>query len=71
MLAEVKTDPGLRTIPIVVFTTSQADQDITYSYELGANCYVSKPAIWEISSPRCNPSRNSGLALPACRIREK
>ena len=43
VLAEVKTDPLLRTIPIVVFTTSQADRDITHSYELGANCYISKP----------------------------
>ncbi|SPF35810.1 Response regulator rcp1 [Candidatus Sulfotelmatobacter kueseliae] len=43
VLAEVKTDPGLRTIPIVVFTTSHAEKDITHSYELGANCYISKP----------------------------
>lgn len=43
VLAEIKTDPGLRTIPIVVFTTSDADNDITHSYELGANCYISKP----------------------------
>jgi len=43
VLAEVKTDPELRTIPIVVFTTSCSRQDIMRSYELGANCYVSKP----------------------------
>jgi len=43
VLAEVKTDPELRTIPIVVFTTSSSRQDIMRSYELGANCYVSKP----------------------------
>jgi CheY-like chemotaxis protein len=43
VLAEVKTDPELRTIPIVVFTTSHADKDILHSYELGANCYISKP----------------------------
>ena len=43
VLAEVKTDPDLRTIPIVVFTTSHAERDIIHSYELGANCYISKP----------------------------
>lgn len=42
VLAEVKSDPGLRTIPVVVFTTSCSRQDITRSYELGANCYISK-----------------------------
>jgi CheY-like chemotaxis protein len=43
VLAEIKTDPALKRIPVVVFTTSQADHDIERSYELGANCYVSKP----------------------------
>jgi len=43
LLAEVKTDTFLRKIPIAIFSTSEAQQDITRSYELGANCYVSKP----------------------------
>jgi CheY-like chemotaxis protein len=43
VLAEVKADPFLRKIPIAVFSTSEAPQDILYSYDLGANCYVSKP----------------------------
>jgi chemotaxis family two-component system response regulator Rcp1 len=43
VLAEVKADPVLRKIPIAVFSTSEARQDIVRSYELGANCYVSKP----------------------------
>jgi two-component system, chemotaxis family, response regulator Rcp1 len=43
VLAEVKADPSLRQIPIAIFSTSQARQDILRSYELGANCYVSKP----------------------------
>jgi CheY-like chemotaxis protein len=43
VLADVKTDPALSTIPIVIFTTSQAHSDITRSYELGANCYLHKP----------------------------
>jgi CheY-like chemotaxis protein len=42
-LAEAKADTGLHTIPIVVFSTSRATLDIARSYELGANCYVSKP----------------------------
>ncbi len=43
VLAEVKTDADLRTIPIVVFSTSRSMPDIGCSYALGANCYVSKP----------------------------
>jgi len=43
VLAEVKADPLLRKIPIAIFSTSEAPQDIARSYELGANCYVSKP----------------------------
>ncbi len=43
VLAEAKADADLRTIPIVVFSTSSALLDIKRSYELGANCYVSKP----------------------------
>ena len=43
VLSEVKADPVLRKIPIAIFSTSEAPQDIVRSYELGANCYVSKP----------------------------
>jgi chemotaxis family two-component system response regulator Rcp1 len=43
VLTEVKSDPELRTIPVVVFSTSRSMLDIARSYELGANCYVSKP----------------------------
>jgi chemotaxis family two-component system response regulator Rcp1 len=43
VLAEVKADTSLRTIPIVVLSTSRSTPDIGRSYELGANCYVSKP----------------------------
>ena len=43
VLAEVKSDPELRKIPIVVFSTSQAGSDIGGSYDLGANSYVTKP----------------------------
>jgi CheY-like chemotaxis protein len=43
VLAEVKGDADLHTIPIVVFSTSRLTSDIARSYELGANCFVSKP----------------------------
>ena len=43
MLAELKADPDLKTIPVVILTTSRAEQDVLRSYELQANCYISKP----------------------------
>jgi len=43
VLSDIKADPALAKIPVVVFTTSQANSDVTGSYELGANCYLTKP----------------------------
>jgi two-component system, chemotaxis family, response regulator Rcp1 len=43
VLAEIKADPALRTIPVVILTTSRAEQDVIRSYELQANCYITKP----------------------------
>jgi two-component system response regulator len=43
VLSSIKTDPALAKIPVVIFTTSQASNDITRSYNLGANCYLRKP----------------------------
>jgi chemotaxis family two-component system response regulator Rcp1 len=43
VLDEIKLSPELRKIPVVVFSTSRSGQDIARCYELGANCYVSKP----------------------------
>ena len=43
VLSEIKADPGLRTIPVVVLTTSQAEEDILRAYNLSANCYITKP----------------------------
>ncbi len=43
VLEEIKADPGLRRIPIVVLTTSSAHDDILRAYELHANCYITKP----------------------------
>lgn len=42
-LREIKTDPQLRQIPVVVLTTSKSEEDIYRSYELGANSFISKP----------------------------
>jgi len=43
VLKTVKTDPALRAIPVVIMTTSSADEDILSTYENAANCYVTKP----------------------------
>ena len=43
VLRDLKQDDHLKTIPVVVLTTSDADRDVLQSYELGANCYVTKP----------------------------
>ena len=43
VLAEIKADADLRTIPVVVLTTSQAEEDIECAYALHANCYITKP----------------------------
>jgi CheY-like chemotaxis protein len=43
VLADIKSDPLLKCIPVVVITSSEAEQDIIKSYNLNANCYVTKP----------------------------
>ncbi|MCP5419499.1 MAG: response regulator [Gammaproteobacteria bacterium] len=43
VLQEIKNEPALRSIPVVVLTTSESDEDILRSYELHANCYITKP----------------------------
>ena len=47
VLAEIKEDPELKTTPVVVLTTSQAEQDILQAYHLHANCYITKPVDFE------------------------
>jgi CheY-like chemotaxis protein len=47
VLAEVKADAELRTIPVVVLTTSEAEEDVLKSYQLHANAYVTKPVDFE------------------------
>lgn len=43
VLAEIKSNPELKFIPVVILTTSQAEEDILKSYHLHANCYITKP----------------------------
>ena len=47
VLAHVKADDGLKTIPTVILTTSEAEADIVKSYQLQANCYLSKPVQFD------------------------
>jgi CheY-like chemotaxis protein len=46
-LADIKKDPELRQIPVVVLTTSEADEDVYRSYDLGVNSYIVKPVTFE------------------------
>jgi chemotaxis family two-component system response regulator Rcp1 len=43
VLAEVKNSPGLKSIPVLVMTSSRSDEDIAQAYQLNANCYITKP----------------------------
>ena len=45
-LAEIKSDPGLRQIPVIVLTTSKAEEDIFRSYDLGVNSFIMKPVTF-------------------------
>lgn len=47
VLAHIKADENLKTIPTVILTTSAAEEDVTKSYQLRANCYLSKPVELE------------------------
>jgi chemotaxis family two-component system response regulator Rcp1 len=47
VLAEIKEDPVLKRIPVVVLTGSKAGEDILKTYNLHANCYITKPVDWE------------------------
>ncbi|MFQ5901141.1 MAG: response regulator [Thermodesulfobacteriota bacterium] len=47
VLKEIKTDEDLRPIPVVVLTTSKSEEDILKSYNLNANCYITKPVQLE------------------------
>lgn len=46
-LREIKADPDLRRIPVVIFTTSRSDTDVAVAYELGANSFIAKPSAFD------------------------
>ncbi len=46
-LAEIKSDPGLRRIPVVILTTSKAEEDMVKGYDLGAASYITKPVTFD------------------------
>lgn len=47
VLREIKKDPGLRGLPVIIMSSSRNQADISAVYELGANCYIAKPASYE------------------------
>jgi chemotaxis family two-component system response regulator Rcp1 len=47
VLAEIKADPQLKRIPVVILTISKAQEDILRTYDLHANCYITKPVDFE------------------------
>jgi two-component system, chemotaxis family, response regulator Rcp1 len=47
ILTELKNNPDLRSIPVVILTTSQAEEDVLRSYDCGANCFIVKPVDLE------------------------
>jgi CheY-like chemotaxis protein len=47
LLAEIKREEGLRRIPVIILTTSQAEMDVLKAYDLHANCYITKPVDFD------------------------
>lgn len=46
-LQEIKSNPSLRSIPVIVLTTSKTEEDILRTYDMGANCFVTKPVTFQ------------------------
>ncbi len=67
LLRDLKTSERFRTIPVVVFSSSEADRDLRDAYDLHANCFVTKLRISTISSPQCGASTTSGRSSRSCR----
>ena len=51
---EIKEHPQLRRIPVIAFTTSQSDDDVSHLYDLGINAFVTKPATFDAFSQTIN-----------------
>lgn len=63
VLAEIEADLELRQIPVVVLTTSRAEQDILQSYNLHANCYIAKPVDFQQFISVVGSIHNFGLSV--------
>jgi CheY-like chemotaxis protein len=73
VLAEIRRDPLLSALPVIVLSTSSAPDDITLSYDLGATCYLVKPAdpVQLIQAALRLESVELGLVAPAARALKK
>ena len=60
VLAEMKADDHLKMIPVVVLTTSRAEEDVLRAYQLHANCYITKPVDFKQFLKWCGASNRSG-----------
>ena len=81
VLAEVKTSPSLKQIPVLVMTSSRSDEDIAQAYSLNANCYITKPGdlqeyvhvvraiedFWFLTATLPDSSYHHALSAPALR----
>jgi chemotaxis family two-component system response regulator Rcp1 len=63
VLADIKADADLKTIPVVILTTSSSDEDVLRSYRLHANCYVTKPVDLDSFLKVVNSVENFWLAI--------
>ena len=72
-LAEIKSDPALRCIPVIALTTSRAEEDVLRSYDLGANSYITKPVTLDelVDTMKLIGQYWLGIvALPGCQTQE-
>jgi two-component system response regulator len=73
VLQEIKTDGDLRLIPVVVFTSSEAEDDVLKCYDLHANCYVTKPVEFDRLTEVLRSIREfwfTVVTLPAQKLKE-
>lgn len=63
VLSEIKADPGLKTIPVIVLTTSDADQDVWKAYDAGVNSYITKPLNLEQFIRICHSIKDFWLMI--------
>jgi CheY-like chemotaxis protein len=71
LLNELKQDPLLRLIPVVVLTTSEAEEDVLHSYQLHANCYITKPVELDKFIAIVRAIENFWLAIVTLPTREE